>query len=119
MLGIFDYTEHFVFSCPTIGVESLDYLLAFAGTELPFYATPGHTDASTCFTVSKYLLTGYTLIKDLRTVTKLPTGSVAKLRESMEILSSLRGKECVVYPGHGEVFELDGYNLETMINGGV
>lgn len=111
----YDNNERFVITSPTISIESLNYVLPFAGTELRFFATPGHTDASVCFTVCKYLFTGDTLIKDLRTVTKLPTGSVAKLRVSMELLSSLRGKGYAVYPGHGEVFELDGYNLELMM----
>lgn len=65
--------------------------------------------------MDKDLFTGDTLIKDLHTVTKLTTGSVAKLRVSMELLSSLQGKGYAVYPGHGEVFELDGYNLELMM----
>lgn len=71
----YDNNERFVINSPTISVESLNYVLPFAGTELHFFATPGHTDASVCFTVCKYLFTGDTLIKDLRTVTKLPTGS--------------------------------------------
>lgn len=111
----YDNNERFVITSPTISIESLNYVLPFAGTELRFFATPGHTDASVCFTVCKYLFTGDTLIKDLRTVTKLPTGSVAKLRVSMELLNSLRGKGYAVYPGHGEVFELDGYDLELMM----
>lgn len=111
----YDNNERFVITNPTISVESLNYVLPFAGTELHFFATPGHTDASVCFTVCKYLFTGDTLIKDLRTVTKLPTGSVTKLRESISLLSALQGKDYKVYPGHGEIFPLDGYDIYKAI----
>lgn len=107
----YDNNERFVITSPTISVESLNYVLPFAGTELHFFATPGHTDASVCFTVCKYLFTGDTLIKDLRTVTKLPTGSVAKLTESLNAIAKMKGQGHTVYAGHGESFLLDDYNF--------
>ena len=69
--------------------------------------------------VGQNLFTGDTLIKDLRTVTKLPTGSVVELQESIELFKSMQGKGYKVYPGHGALFELDGYDLELMIKGGI
>jgi glyoxylase-like metal-dependent hydrolase (beta-lactamase superfamily II) len=115
----YDYKERFVITSKTVSVESLSFVLHFAGTEFRFFATLGHTNASICFTVNHSLFTGDTLIKDLRTVTKLPTGSVAKLRESVFLFQNLKGKGYVVYPGHGDSFKLDEYNLELMINGDI
>ena len=115
----YDNKERFVITSKTISVESLDNILPFAGTELRFFATPGHTNASVCFIVGQNLFTGDTLIKDLRTVTKLPTGSVAKLQESIDIFRNLQGNGYIVYPGHGDSFELDEYNLELIIKGEV
>ena len=113
----YDYKERFVITSKTISVEFLNNVLPFAGKEIRFFSTPGHTNASVCFTIGRNIFTGDTLIKGLRTVTKLPTGSVAKLHESMELFRSMQGEGKKVYPGHGDVFNLDEYNLKLMING--
>lgn len=115
----YDYNERFVITSKTISVESLNNVLPFGGNEIRFFMTPGHTNASVCFTIEQNLFTGDTLIKDLRTVTKLPTGSVAKLQESIGLFKNMQGKEYMVYPGHGDLFKLDGYDLELMIKGEV
>lgn len=115
----YDNKNSFVITSKTISVESLHYVLPLGSSELRFFDSPGHTNASICFTVGQCLFTGDTLIKDLRTVTKLPTGSVAKLQETKEVLQDLQGEGYVVYPGHGDVFELDGYDLEMMFKGNV
>lgn len=113
----YDNKELFVITNPTISVESLNYVLPFGSSELCFFDSPGHTNASICFTIGHSLFTGDTLIKDLRTVTKLPTGSVEKLQETKEALQDLQGKGYIVYPGHGDIFELDGYDLDLMFKG--
>ena len=115
----YDNKNSFVITSKTISVESLNYVLPLGDTELHFFDSPGHTNASICFTIGQSLFTGDTLIKDLRTVTKLPTGSVAKLQETKEALQEMQGKGYMVYPGHGDVFELDGYDLELMFKGEV
>lgn len=115
----YDVNERFEINSETINVESLNNEMLFAGSVLRFYMTYGHTNSSMSFTIDNYLFTGDTLIKDLRTVTKLPTGSVTKLQESIELFRSMQGKKYMVYPGHGDLFELDGYDLELMVNGDV
>lgn len=115
----YDINERFTIDSKSISVESLDYVLPFAGTRLQFFNTPGHSEASVCFTIGRHLFAGDTLIKDLRTVTKLPTGSVVKLRKTIDFLKQMQGKGYVVCPGHGEIFELDGYNLELMEEGDI
>ena len=111
----YDNNESFVINSPSISVEELNYVLPFAGTELRFFASPGHTDASVCLTAGRCIFTGDTLIKDLRTVTKLPTGSMVKLLETKERLLQLKGKEYIVYPGHGDIFDFDQYDIKKII----
>ena len=78
------------------------------------FITPGHSDDSVCFIVDGMLYTGDTLIKDVRTVTKLKGGSVEKLEHSIRLLSELKGNKLKVMPGHDKEFWLDEYDLSKM-----
>ena len=85
------------------------------GVEMRTVNTPGHSDDSKCFIIDGMLFTGDTLIKDVRTVTKLKGGSVEKLEESMKLIEQMKGSGLKVMPGHGDEFELDEYNLKLSI----
>ena len=58
---------------------------------------------------------GDTLIKDIRTVTKLKGGSVEKLYDSLSMIETLKGRELIIYPGHGDMYQLDGYDLKVAV----
>ena len=103
----YDNKEAFTIDCEIVTVESLGMTMNFYDHSIHFHHTPGHTEASISFTVGSYLFTGDTLIKDERTVTKLPTGSKDRLKLSMELYKQMKVKGLIVYPGHGEVFHLD------------
>lgn len=103
----YDNKEQFTINSETISVESIGFILHFADSDIRFYSTPGHTEASICFVAEKYLFTGDTLIYNLPTVTKLPSGSVKKLKESLEFLQTLSVKGLQVCAGHIEVFMLE------------
>lgn len=113
----YDNKDAFTINSKTICVEELGNSLSFGECILTFYKTPGHSDASISILAGSNLFTGDTLIKDEKTVTKLPTGSVEKLQESMSLLASMKGKGLMVFPGHGEWFELDGYDLSKCWKG--
>lgn len=101
----------FTIESDEISIESISNYMPFLGNDMFFYRTPGHTEASICILIAHYLFTGDTLIKDETTVTKLPTGSALKLKESISFLSCMRGKGLIAYPGHGDTFGIDGYNF--------
>lgn len=113
----YDNMEAFTIKTETISVESINNTLFFGGNKLEFFNTPGHTDASLSFLVDKYLFTGDTLIKDEKTVTKLPTGSVSKLTKTMGMFADMQIREYKVFPGHGESFELNRYDLSKSWKG--
>ncbi len=82
--------------------------------EMQTINTPGHSDDSQCLIVDGVIFTGDTLIKDVRTVTKLKGGSVEKLNETVKIFVELKGNKLKVMPGHDEDFWLDEYDLSKM-----
>lgn len=63
------------------------------------------------------LFIGDTLIKDVRTVTKLRTESKEKLEETLSLLEGYKGNGLIVYPGHEEAFALDEYDLNIAKEG--
>jgi glyoxylase-like metal-dependent hydrolase (beta-lactamase superfamily II) len=85
------------------------------GVFLKILYTPGHSDDSVCLIVGDMLFTGDTLIKNIRTVTKLKTGSRDKLKETLSMLEKLKGMGLMVYPGHEEQFSFDSYNLDNSL----
>ncbi len=113
----YDNAIAFTIESKTVSVESLGFELDFQGTTIHFRNTPGHSDASICFFIENSLFTGDTVIKDVKTVTKLRSGSKEKLKDTLSYLESLKGKGFIVYPGHGEVFLLDGYDMEKCVTG--
>lgn len=111
----YDNKEQFTINSETISVESMGFILHFADSDIRFYSTPGHTEASICFVVGKYLFTGDTLIYNMPTVTKLPTGNALKLKESFKLLHFLSDKGLQVCPGHGEEFVLNVHNIKPSL----
>lgn len=111
----YEHTEAFIIDTETISVESLNFSLPFGNDEIKFFMTPGHTDSCVSFTLGNCLFTGDALINDLRTVTKLPTGSRLKLRETVELFRRIQGKGYKVFAGHGESFMLDQYEIEKAL----
>ena len=75
---------------------------------LQIIETPGHTDGSICISINDNLFTGDTIIKDHKTVIKLPGGSKDKLKFSLsKIFLTFSNQRMNVYPGHGETFLLE------------
>lgn len=74
-----------------------------------FTLAKGHSASGIIFIIDNYLFTGDELIKDVKTVTKLKTGSKEQLKDSLLFIHTLQGKNLKVCPGHGETFDLDSY----------
>ena len=114
--SIFYQQPGFVLQEADIKLENVFWSLKWQDRDLKFYPVKGHTSAGIIFCCGSLLFTGDELIKDIRTVTKLKTGSKEKLNDSIELLESLKGSGWLVCPGHGETFDLDSYELQK-ING--
>ena len=62
--------------------------------------TPGHTDGSCCFLYYKNLFSGDTLFNGSIGRVDFPTGSVRKMKESLQKIVETCGDDITVYPGH-------------------
>lgn len=66
------------------------------------FSTPGHTGGSICIYFTGHLFTGDTIIKDEKTVTKLPGGSRPLLLSSLGFIFSTFDPNTMLHPGHGD-----------------
>lgn len=105
----------FVVNVPAKAIEEDETTICWNGYELEFQITPGHSDGSICLSMYNKIFTGDTLIYGLKTVTNILSGSQEKLKSSLETLKRIQGLGYLVYPGHGEAFELDTYNLDKTL----
>jgi glyoxylase-like metal-dependent hydrolase (beta-lactamase superfamily II) len=70
--------------------------------EIILHASPGHTTGCLTVEMQRMLFTGDTLIKDEKTVVKLPGGNGASLAKSLKFIFEAFPPECILFPGHGE-----------------
>lgn len=82
-------------------------VINFNSYNINIFLTPGHTDSSITIIIENHIFTGDSLIKGLKTVTKLPGGSKTKLLETISFYWNLKGNNYIVHPGHLEEFLLD------------
>ena len=94
-----------------IVLEDVGWMVNWNCYQIRFEPAQGHSAAGIIFFIDKYVFTGDTLIKDIKTVTKLKTASKEKLKDSLLMLEKEKGKNLIVCPGHGETFKLDNYDL--------
>lgn len=96
-------------------VEDLGFSWEWNERKIIFFIAGGHTSAGICFEIENCLFTGDTLLKNLRTVTKLFCGSREELVITIGTIKKMQGKGYFVYPGHGDGFELDNYDLNKAL----
>jgi glyoxylase-like metal-dependent hydrolase (beta-lactamase superfamily II) len=89
--------------------EPADILICESAVSIPWqlfeicvFSTPGHTTGSLCAHLSGHLFTGDTIIKDEKTVVKLPGGRGRLLSDSLDFIFATFSPETVLYPGHGK-----------------
>ena len=90
--------------------------LKLGNYSIKFRETPGHSLGSISFWVNEMLFVGDVLIKDTKTVTKLPGGCKKQLENTLNELDELfRNRDMVVYPGHGKIFRFNEFELGKVI----
>lgn len=96
-------------------IPSYDTNAKWKDIDLRIYYTPGHSIGSICILIQNNLFTGDTLMQYRPYIDK-KTGSVDDWKKSTKrLFTLLKGKNIMVYPGHGEQFLLNDfdYNEDT------
>lgn len=89
-----------------IEIEAVGGVLMWNEIDIRFIFTPGHSNGSVCILIDNSLFTGDTIIRNTKTVIKLPGGNKIKLLESISTLNKIvSDKKVTVYSGHGESFQ--------------
>ena len=113
--SVFYQQPGFEVAAADILIENLSSEFNWKGYQLSFFSAKGHSLSGVLILIDKYLFTGGSLIKDVKTVTKLKTGSKEEQYKTIQLLYNMKEQGYLVYPGHGDVFGLDDYNLERSL----
>jgi glyoxylase-like metal-dependent hydrolase (beta-lactamase superfamily II) len=115
-LSLFHDQLGFVIYKEIKSVENLKGAITWGKHIIKFINTPGHSESSISVYINQCLFSGDLMIKDLKTVTKLPTGNKNKLLHSLELIKkNFSNRNIIVYPGHGDFFLLDDINLNSFL----
>ncbi len=88
-------------------VEELGFHFEFDGMKFHFLLTPGHSSSSICIETEKGIFTGDTLMNGFKPlILKRHEGSKTDFRKSVEFLFDCYSEATVIYPGHGDPFEI-------------
>lgn len=113
--SVFYQQPGFDVAAADILIENISSGFKWKGFQISFFPARGHSFSGVIILIDKYLFTGDSLIKDIKTVTKLKTGSKEEQYKTIQFLCNIKGQGLLVYPGHGDVFSLDNYNLERSL----
>lgn len=94
------------FCTPQADILFYDSISTFEWYEnkIKFIKTKGHSEGSSCFLINNYLFTGDTIIKNQKTILKLPESNKTSLIGSLELIATICDNNTVLLPGHGESF---------------
>ena len=103
----FDSEEEYNVNKVNIVVDEIGYNLKWDSVHIHFIETMGHSPGSVCISVENILFTGDTIMLNTKPVLMKRLGSSkVDYKESVMRIFSSFPDDTMVYPGHGEPFEL-------------
>ena len=91
-------------------IKNTDYSY-FADLGIEIINVPGHTPGSIMLKTGNFLFTGDLLFKGAIGRTDLPGGNAAEIKKSLVKIKKM-DKKLIIYPGHGEVTNLE-YEMKS------
>jgi hydroxyacylglutathione hydrolase len=101
-LSAFHPVVPYAAECADVLIQEESQRLPWGTEEIILHASPGHTAGCLTVEMPRMLFTGDTLIKDEKTVVKLPGGNGASLAKSLKFIFETFPPECILFPGHRE-----------------
>ena len=99
---------HYTVCKVDITTEEMNNHLLWQGHEIKFVQTPGHSLGSICIDLEGRLFTGDAIMQSKPYINKR-NGSKELFFESVRKIIETYTAETLIYPGHGEVFQLNEY----------
>jgi glyoxylase-like metal-dependent hydrolase (beta-lactamase superfamily II) len=116
-LSLFFDQTGFEISSIDITIEDIREHFIWQGNKFEFYLTPGHSPGSITTFTNNCIFVGDLIIKEEKTITKLPGGSNIELMKSLTLIYDLAKASDIIYPGHGDVFKLNQRAIKLAIYG--
>ena len=89
--------------------EELDNVLYFNDIKVQFIPTPGHSVSSVCLLIENMLFTGDAMLLSKPVIIKRSGGNREAYQQSVKKLIRSVSKNTMIFPGHGEPFQLNEY----------
>lgn len=103
----FDSDEMYSIAQVDIIAEEIDWKLKWCGLDINLIDAKGHTNRGMCIGVGNALFSGDTLIYKTKPFLKKKYGASAEdLKKTIDRIYSTLDADSIVYPGHGETFQL-------------
>lgn len=103
---------------PDILVPAAGRTLDWQGSLVEMIPAPGHSPGGLFIHIDSNLFTGDTLLREHRTVTKLPGADRIGLKKTLQELFAHFPGDTLVWPGHGESFRLSETSVQSALGGG-
>jgi len=91
------------------------YSLDWNGNMINMMKTKGHSVGGMIIKLSDIIFSGDTVIKDKKTIIKLPYSSKDDLILSIIQIISLCNEKTIIYPGHGDHFVFNEFDVQNCI----
>lgn len=103
------------FSCEATKTFEGQYCFDWEGHHFDIQETPGHSPGSCGILLdNRICFTGDTVLKGLKTITRLPHGSRTKFKEIVEDYLKKLPSDCEIYPGHGDHFSIKEVDFDLL-----
>ena len=104
----FDSDEMYAVKRVDILVEDVGMELVWCNGDIIFVDAKGHSNKGICISIGNALFSGDTMIYNTKPFLKGKYGaSVVDLRKTLRYIYTTFDKNTIVYPGHGESFQLE------------